>query len=71
MKMWKWNVNSVVLLYWYLELASDKSTEIKTPFLGLVVILHDITVIVYILQPWKSGKILVFYADEILVMGTA
>ena len=33
MKMWKWNVNSVVLLY--LELATDKSTEIKTPFLGL------------------------------------
>jgi len=32
---WKWNVNSVVLLYYYLELASDKSTEIKTPFLGL------------------------------------
>jgi len=35
MKMWKWNVNIVVLLYYYLELASDKSTEIKTPFLGL------------------------------------
>ena len=35
MKMWKWNVNSVVLFYQYLELASDKSTEIKTPFLGL------------------------------------
>ena len=33
--MWKWNVNSVVLLYKYLELASDKSTEIKTPFFGL------------------------------------
>jgi len=33
--MWKWNVNSVVLLYKYLELASDKSTEIKTPFLEL------------------------------------
>jgi len=35
MKMWKWNVNSVVLLYWYLELVSNKSTEINTPFLGL------------------------------------
>jgi len=33
--MWKWNVNSVVLLYSYLELASDESTEIKTPLLGL------------------------------------
>ena len=30
---------------YYLELATDKSTEIKTPFW------HDITVIVYILQP--------------------
>jgi len=35
MKMWKWNVNSVVLLYYYLELANDKSTEIKTTFFGL------------------------------------
>ena len=33
-EMWKWY--SVVLLYlFYLELASEKSTEIKTPFLGL------------------------------------
>ena len=30
----------------------------------------DITVIVYILQPGESGKILVLHADEILVMGT-
>ena len=51
--MWKCNVNSVVLLYQYLELASDKSTEIKTPSLGLEP--HDITVIVYILQPRDSG----------------
>ena len=73
MKMWTWNVNSVILLYQYIELASDKSTEIKTIFLGPEHCNTDttlITVIVYILQPGESGKILVFYADEILVMGT-
>ena len=65
--MWKWNVNSVVLLYKYLELASDKSTKIKTQFLGLET--HNITVIVYILQPGEATrKILEFYADEILLM---
>ena len=39
MKVWKWNVNSVVFLYYrsilIFELPSDKSTENKTPFLGL------------------------------------
>jgi len=40
MKMWKLNVNSVVLLYTFvlvlrIRLASDKSTEIKTLFLRL------------------------------------
>jgi len=68
MRMWKWNVNSGVLLYLYLELTNDKSTKIKTPFLGLEP--HAIAVIVYILQPGESGKISVFYADEMLVMGT-
>ena len=51
---WKWSVNSVVLLYQYLELASDKSTEIKTPLLGL--------------EPWNTDMTLLllftFYNQE-------
>jgi len=45
MKMWKWNVNSVVLLYKYFELAIDKSTEIKTSFLGLEPCNTDTTIL--------------------------
>ena len=46
--MWKWNVNSVVLLYYYLELASDKSTEIKTSFLGLEPCKTDTTLLLFL-----------------------
>jgi len=72
MKMWKWNVNTVVLLYYYLELASNKSTEIKTSFLGLEPCNTDMTLLFLFsfYNQQNLGKILVFYADEILVMGT-
>jgi len=52
-----------LFIYLYLELGSDKSTEIKTPFLGLEP--HDITVIVYVYNQENLGKFCFFYADEI------
>jgi len=48
------------------------STEIKTQFFGLKPCNTDMTLLLLFtfLQPRESEKILVFYADEILVMGT-
>ena len=58
MKMW--NVNIVVLLYQYFELASDKSTEIKTPFspfLGLEPCNTDTTILFTFCRQENLGKL--------------
>jgi len=49
-------------LYWYLELSSDKSTEIKTPFLGLAPCNTDTTLLLlftfYNQELWENFGIL-------------